>query len=121
MANNKLTPICARHELNNTRFITRNIHYKKQLTSAIVFVFDGNAYAYINDCMHMHRRLNCEEDAIFDETGQYLRCSMHGFDFDPITGECQSPVCLGERLQALRLQEIDGVLYFSEKHLALID
>jgi nitrite reductase/ring-hydroxylating ferredoxin subunit len=46
---------------------------------------------------------------------------MHGFIFDPKTGECQSPVCFGQRLQALRLEEIDGTLYFAEKHLALID
>jgi nitrite reductase/ring-hydroxylating ferredoxin subunit len=71
--------------------------------------------------MHMHRPLNCEQDAIFDETGKYLRCSMHGFIFDPKTGECQSPVCLGQRLQSLRLEEIDDTLYFAEKHLTLID
>lgn len=121
MLNKKLTLICARSELDKTSFITKNVSYKTQHVSVIVFAFEGNAYAYINDCMHMHRQLNCEKDTIFDETGQYLRCSMHGFVFEPKTGECQSPVCLGERLQALQLQEIDGMLYFAEKRLALID
>jgi len=46
---------------------------------------------------------------------------MHGFIFDPKTGECQSPVCFGQRLQSLRLEEFDGTLYFTEKHLTLID
>jgi len=27
----------------------------------------------------------------------------------------------GQRLQSLRLEEIDGTLYFAEKHLTLID
>jgi len=121
MANDKLKPVCIRNELNDTSFLIRQINYKKQPVSAIIFSFEGNAYAYVNHCMHMHRPLNCEQDAIFDETGKYLRCSMHGFIFDPKTGECQSPVCFGQRLQALHLEEIDGILYFSEKHLTLIN
>ena len=121
MANDKYKAVCSFDELQNVSYLARNIHYKKQPTSAILFVFDGVAYAYVNHCMHMHRPLNCEQDAIFDETGKFLRCSMHGFIFDPKTGECQSPVCLGQRLQALRLEEIDGTLYFAEKHLTLVD
>jgi nitrite reductase/ring-hydroxylating ferredoxin subunit len=113
--------ICARGELDNTRFLIRQIQFKNQPTSAIIFVFDGDVYAYINHCMHMQRPLNCEQDAIFDETGKYLRCSMHGFIFEPTTGECQSPVCLGQHLQALKLEEIDGIVYFAEKHLTLGD
>ena len=121
MVNDKLKPACTRRELNEVSYLMRTIRFKKLPTSAIIFAFEGIAYAYINHCMHMHRPLNCEQDAIFDETGLYLRCSMHGFIFDPKTGECQSPVCFGQRLQALRLEEIDGVLYFAEKHLTLID
>jgi len=121
MANDKLKPACTRRELNEASYVTRNIRFEKLPTSAIIFAFEGIAYAYINHCMHMHRPLNCEQDAIFDDTGQYLRCSMHGFIFDPKTGECQSPVCKGQRLQALRLEEVDDTLYFAEKHLTLID
>ena len=121
MANDKLKQVCTRDELNATRFLIRHIHYKKQPVSAIIFTFEDTAYAYVNHCMHMHRPLNCEQDAIFDETGLYLRCSMHGFIFDPKTVECQSPVCFGQRLQALRLEEIDGTLYFAEKRLTLLD
>ncbi|MBT9099642.1 Rieske 2Fe-2S domain-containing protein [Methylovulum psychrotolerans] len=117
----KLKAICPVAQLQQQPFITRNITLKNQPASALVFWFDGSAYSYVNHCMHMHRPLNCEQDAIFDETGNYLRCSMHGFIFDPKTGECQSPVCLGQRLQALRLQEHEGMLYFAEKHLTLLD
>ena len=121
MANDKSKQVCTLNELHETRFLIRQISYKKQPVSAIIFAFEDRAYAYVNHCMHMHRPLNCEQDAIFDETGKFLRCSMHGFIFDPKTGECQSPVCFGQSLQALRLEEIDVILYFSEKHLTLID
>jgi nitrite reductase/ring-hydroxylating ferredoxin subunit len=121
MSNRKHKPACTRHELLGAAYLMRPIRFKNQPTSAIIFAFEDKAYAYVNHCMHMHRPLNCEQDAIFDETGQYLRCSMHGFIFDPKTGECQSPVCFGQRLQALRLEEIDDTFYFAEKHLTLID
>lgn len=101
------------------RFLVLNIVLRGRPCSALVFYFEEQAHSYVNDCMHMHRQLNCEQDAIFDETGRFLRCSMHGFVFDPTTGECQSPVCYGERLQPLKLKEWDGMLYFAEKHLRL--
>ncbi|MDD2722895.1 MAG: Rieske 2Fe-2S domain-containing protein [Methylovulum sp.] len=121
MQDNKLKVICSLEDLCKVSYLTRKIIFKGQPGSALVFLFDGHAYSYVNHCMHMHRPLNCEEDAVFDETGKLLRCSMHGFVFDPKTGECQSPVCLGQRLQALRLQESDGILFFAEKHLVLAD
>ena len=69
MANDKLKPVCTRRELHEASFLIRHICYKKQSVSAIIFAFEGGAYAYANHCMHMHRPLNCEQDAIFDETG----------------------------------------------------
>jgi len=98
-------------------YLVVDILLKDKPCTALVFYWDGKAYSYVNDCMHMHRELNCGQDAIFDETGRLLRCSMHGFVFEPTTGECQSPVCFGERLQSLKLHLRDGNLYFAEKHL----
>lgn len=121
MQESKYKAVCSLDDLRQVSYLTRRITLKGRACSALVFWFDGNAYAYVNHCMHMHRPLNCEQDAIFDETGRFLRCSMHGFIFEPTTGECQSPVCLGQHLQALRLQELDGTLYFAEKHLALVE
>jgi len=121
MQDNKLKTIGSLDDLRKVSYLTRKIIFKGKAGSALVFWFDGKAYSYLNHCMHMHRQLNCEQDAIFDETGKLLRCSMHGFVFDPKTGECQSPVCLGQRLQSLRLQEIDGILFFAEKHLMLAE
>jgi nitrite reductase/ring-hydroxylating ferredoxin subunit len=119
--NRKLKLVCTIDELRTVSYLAKPIRFKNQLSSAILFVFEDQVYAYVNHCMHMHRPLNCEQDAVFDETGRYLRCSMHGFIFEPKTGACQSPVCFGQRLQALRVEEIDGAIYFAEKHLLLID
>ncbi len=121
MQANKLIAICPLEALQKVSYLSRPIVFKKQPCSALVFCFDGQVYSYVNHCMHMHRPLNGEQDAIFDDSGRYLRCSMHGFVFEPTTGECQSPVCLGQHLQTLRLQVVDGIVYFAEKHLQLPD
>lgn len=112
--------ICSRQELAAVDYLVRPIQYRHNETSAIIFYFRGEVYAYINLCMHMQRRLDCQEDTLFDAEGRYLHCSMHGFVFEPTTGECLSPVCAGEKLQALKVTAADEQIYFSDKHVKLI-
>lgn len=81
----------------------------------LVFRFNGVAHAYLNLCMHMRRPLNCQEDAIFDRARNHLRCSMHGFVFEPETGACLSPVCAGQTLQKINLVERDGFISLQDK------
>jgi nitrite reductase/ring-hydroxylating ferredoxin subunit len=70
--------------------------------------FNGLCYAYINRCVHMPRPLDCEKDLVFDRSGQYLRCSMHGIVYSPETGTSVSTMCNGERLKSVRVYEADG-------------
>ena len=86
----------------------------------LVFLFRRQVYAYVNDCMHMQKPLNCQQAAIFDAERRWLRCSMHGFIFEPETGVCVSPVCQGQALKAIKVMEQDGVIVFTEKHLEVL-
>lgn len=113
--------ICGRKDLQDQPYLIRDINYKKRPTSAIIFAFQGQVYAYVNHCMHMQRPLNCQQDAIFDASGRLLRCSMHGFVFEPTTGECLSPVCAGQLLQSLKIEVRAEAVYFSDKHVRLIN
>ncbi len=113
--------ICTRDELDNSNYLVRKIQYKNRTTSAIVFQFQNVAYAYINHCMHMQRPLDCQEDTIFDSERKLLRCSMHGFVFEPTTGECLSPICAGQKLQSLKIVKEEQGIFFSEKSLTLVD
>lgn len=88
--------------------------------NVLVFRYQHKVYAYVNHCMHMHRPLNCQQDAIFDAERRWLRCSMHGFIFEPETGVCISPVCEGQALQAIKVAEQDGMIVFKEKHLQIL-
>jgi nitrite reductase/ring-hydroxylating ferredoxin subunit len=106
-------------------FLTADIIIKRrsgqtEKANILVFLFNGSVYAYINHCMHMQRRLNCQEDAIFDHERQRLRCSMHGFVFEPETGVCLSPVCEGQKLQQIKLIEQGGMLSLHDKQAEII-
>jgi nitrite reductase/ring-hydroxylating ferredoxin subunit len=106
-------------------FITLEVLLKSKsaapvITEVLLFRFSGQAYAYINHCMHMHRPLNCQQDAVFDPERRWLRCSMHGFLFEPTTGVCISPVCEGQALQAIKVEEQNGMIVFKEKHLQVL-
>ncbi len=84
--------------------------------NVLLFRFAGQVYAYVNHCMHMHRPLNVQADGIFDPERRWLRCSMHGFLFEPTTGICISPVCAGQGLKALKVAEEAGVIVFKQKY-----
>ena len=67
----------------------------------------------------MPRELDCERDMIFDETGQYLRCSMHGIVYEPRTGESVSTMCNGERLTSVRVIEDEEGIWFNDKRVKI--
>jgi hypothetical protein len=49
MTNDKFKQACTRRELHEASFIIRHIRYRKQPISAIIFAFEDNAYAYVNE------------------------------------------------------------------------
>ena len=112
--------VCDSSTLRDKQFLIHELRYKGEAHSAIVFRFEGQVFAYLNQCVHMPRPLTCNRNAVFDERQGHLRCSMHGILYKPETGESISTLCQGERLQALRLLENDGKIYFNDKHVALV-
>ena len=89
--------------------------YRGEPREAILVRFRGNAYGYLNQCVHMPKALDCEHCHVFDETGEYIRCSMHGIIYDPVTGRCQSEICSGKSLTLLKIAERDGLIYLQDK------
>ena len=116
---NKWVYVCKSAELDEREHRTIDFYYAGELHSGIVFRFKNKTYAYLNRCVHMPRRLNCERDSIFDDTGNYLRCSMHGIIYDPATGRSLSTMCNGEKLQALRVVEEDACIYINDKRVSI--
>lgn len=111
--------VCRSSDLGERCFVIVDIEYRGKPQSAIVLRYEGKVYAYLNQCVHMPRRLNCERDTVFDSDKELLRCSMHGIVYQPDTGESKSTLCHGEKLTALRLSESNGRIVLVQKHLTM--
>ncbi len=84
-------------------------------SEAFLIRFKGVVYGYLNQCVHMPKTLDCEDGNIFDETGQYLQCSMHKICYDPQSGACVSELCSGKKLTALKVKEAGDWVYWLDK------
>ena len=71
---------------------------------------DGVARAFVNRCPHVGTELDWQPGEFFEQTGLYLVCSTHGAIFEPATGLCVAGPCRGARLEAIALEERDGLV-----------
>jgi len=107
--------VCDNDQLEENNYVQIEVAYASEPSSVVVFRYKGKCLAYRNRCAHMQQRLDCKKDTIFDDTGQNLRCSMHGATYDPITGESMSAICKGERLTPIRVQENEEGVWITDK------
>lgn len=107
--------VCASADLADQDYRIVPLLFKGAPHTAIVLRHHGQIYAYLNQCVHMVRRLDCMHDAIFDEPQEHLRCSMHGIVYDPTTGASLSVLCAGQKLEALRVTEREGQVAIIDK------
>ena len=116
-----LEVICSGVQVPELGKFSFSVNYRGTRRSAILVRFNGVVYGYLNQCVHMPKRLDCEHNHIFDESGRYLQCSMHRICYDPASGESLSEICAGKRLTALKVREDGGVVYLVEKRSDLVD
>lgn len=107
--------VATSEQLKEGAYLRTNIRFAGEHIAVLVFRFKGQCLAYRNLCVHMPRELDCEKDMIFDETGEYLRCSMHGIVYDPLNGECASEICAGKRLTPIALMEDAEGIWISDR------
>ncbi|MGD0958961.1 MAG: Rieske 2Fe-2S domain-containing protein [Methylomonas sp.] len=111
------TPItvCPSSQIKELGKLALSVRYRGEKRDAILIRFKGTVYGYLNRCVHMPRTLDCEDNNIFDDTEHYLRCSMHGICYDPVSGESQSELCAGKKLTVIKVKEEDGWVYLIDK------
>jgi len=102
-------------KIDNGGYMELDVSYAGEQISVVLFRYKGKCYAYRNLCRHMPRKLNCESKVIFDLTGQYLRCSMHGVVYEPTSGESVGTMCSGERLTPIELIEDDDGIWITDR------
>ena len=108
-------PICTSLQVPELGKFSFAIQFRGERRDAFLVRFKGMVYGYLNECAHMLRPLDCEQAHIFDESGQYLQCSMHGIQYDPKSGEALSDLCAGKKLTALKVREEEGWVYLVDK------
>lgn len=97
-------------------YLKEYVRYDGATVSVVVFRQGGQCRAFKNLCVHMPRALDCEKDMIFDASGRFLRCSMHGIVYDPVTGESLSEICRGQRLTAIDVAEDEDGVWLVDRH-----
>lgn len=112
--------VCGCAGLAEKQYRIVELLYRGEPHTGIVLRFNGELFAYLNQCVHMPRTLDCQRDTVFDAERALLRCSMHGIVYSPETGQSLSTLCQGEQLRALRLKEVDGFIYIDDKRVAPI-
>lgn len=74
----------------------------------VIVRWGRQAFGYVNRCPHNGVNLDWERDQFLDAYGTHLMCGKHGALFDIGTGECIEGACMGQRLEPINLQVIDG-------------
>lgn len=69
---------------------------------------------YVNSCPHIGASLDWTPDRFLTRDGSRIICSVHGAEFDIVTGICTVGPCVGDRLQAVMIQIKDGTILIPE-------
>lgn len=110
--------VCSSSELADGSFVKTDVCHDGVPISVVVFRHGGLCRAYRNLCVHMPRTLDCEQDMIFDASRRYLRCSMHGIVYDPVTGVSLSDICRGQSLTAIQVVEDPQGVWLADRHVS---
>lgn len=120
-------PTKQRFWLANSDDIKERMHtlfacqYKGDIQTAFAFRFNGQCVAYLNRCVHMPFRLDCERNSVFSESKDHIKCSMHGIIYDPLSGESLSPtLCTGDKLTAITLEESDNSVWVVDERVETV-
>ncbi|QEL54830.1 Rieske (2Fe-2S) protein [Chromobacterium paludis] len=80
---------------------------------AFVIRYHGKVHGYVNRCRHIPIELDLQDGRVFDLSGHYLICSMHGARYHPATGYCSWGPCKGQSLTALDVIEENGQVWLN--------
>ena len=76
-----------------------------QFATGFVLRFNGELYAYVNQCAHISIELDWAQGEFFDSSKQFIICATHGAHYQPDSGHCVMGPCKGKQLKALQVTE----------------
>ena len=89
------------------------VEYFGSPAPAFAIRYRGTVHAYLNRCAHVAMELDWQEGVFFDLAGRDLLCSTHGATYDARNGRCLGGPCGGTPLVKLRIEERDGMVFFT--------
>ena len=103
-------------QLQNRDVLIVECIYMSRPSSVLVFRYENECFGYLNKCVHMPFRLDCEHKQVFDFNKDKIKCSMHGIIYEPTTGVSLSPtMCTGEKLTPICIAEVDGGIWIYDE------
>ncbi len=77
----------------------------------ILVRWQGQFYAYRNDCPHMNMPLTNYSSAALSKDHTRLLCRQHAAQFDIESGLCVEGSCVGMNLHSLAIKVLDGEVF----------
>jgi len=106
--------ICASGALvDSGRGVRFEVEYFGRPAPAFAVRYRGRVHGYLNRCAHVAMELDWQEGVFFDPDGRDLLCSTHGATYDARSGRCLGGPCNRAPLVKLRIEERDGIVYFT--------
>ncbi len=78
-----------------------------EYATGFVIRYQGQVYAYVNQCAHVPVELDWQQGEFFTASKDYLICATHGACYTPDTGECVEGPCKGRQLKPMQVVEED--------------
>ena len=72
-------------------------------------------WVYVNSCPHIGLPLEAQPDRFLDRKRELIVCAAHGARFKVEDGACISGPCIGEALEAVPAQVVDGEVRVPEE------
>ena len=106
-------PLCAGAELvERGRGHVFEVLLWGQPARAFALRFGGRVVGYVNRCAHVPAELDWQPGEFLDQDLRWIVCSIHGAVYEPADGRCVAGPCVGKRLIPLRLDEMQGEVYW---------
>lgn len=72
---------------------------------------EGRVFVYVNCCPHIGTPLDWAPGHFLDPDGRRIVCATHGAEFAIEGGLCLHGPCFGERLESVKIEIRDGVVF----------
>ncbi len=105
-------PLCNSTDLlDSGEAVPFDVVYCGRTSRGFAIRFEGQAYAYLNQCSHVPMEMDYQPNRFFDSSGSWLMCATHGAMYSPQTGLCIGGPCRGGLIK-IALTERDGVVHW---------